>query len=134
MAFQLQPVRGSLHHALREHVAGTGIGALVAGHTLPDDVFIAQQLRFHARADQVDPVAGVELPIDRIDGTGIGAGTALPATVNEFTARKFCNFLFQRLVVVGDHPAFDEGAPVSGYIYTFEFDVFLNMQVLGADQ
>ena len=30
--------------------------------------------------------------------------------------------------------ALDKGAPVPGYIYTLDFDVFLNVQVFGAYQ
>ena len=134
MAFKFQPVAGRLHHAFRFHVARTGVGALVAGHALPDDVLVAQQFLFHARADQVDPVARVELRVNRVDRTGVGAGAALPATVDEFTSGQGCNFLFEFFVVVGDYAALDKGAPVPGYIYTLDFEVFLNVQVLGAYQ
>ena len=120
VALEFEPMRGRLHHAFRINVARAGVGAFVAGDALPDDVLVAQQFFFEAHADQIDPVARVEIRIDGIDGAGIGARTALPAAVDEFAARQRRDLLLHPLVVVGDGARVDERAPVPGDVDAFD--------------
>lgn len=56
---------------------------LMAGNTLPYDVFISKQLLFHSESNQVYPISRVEIWIDRIDSTSIRTRSTLPASVNE---------------------------------------------------
>ena len=91
-----------LHDPFRVNVAGTRIGAFVARYALPDDIFIAQQLGFHAHADQIDPKARVEVRIYRIDRAGVRARPALPASVDILAARKSRDFVLYIFVAVGD--------------------------------
>jgi hypothetical protein len=115
-------------------MARADVGALVAGNALPDDVLVAQQFGFHAHADQVDPVARVEVRVQGVDRAGIGARPALPAAVDVFAPGQHGNLVLERLVVVGDDPALDEGAPVAGNVHALDFELLVNLQVLGADQ
>ncbi len=127
-------MRGRLHHAFRIDVARAGIGAFVAGDALPDDVLVAQQLVLHAQADQVDPVARVEVRVDGVDRAGVGAGAALPAAVDELAARQRRDLLLHLLVVVGDRARIDERAPMPGDVDAFDLQMLVGDQVLRPDQ
>jgi hypothetical protein len=115
-------------------MARADVGALVAGNALPDDVLVAQQFGFHAHADQVDPVARIEIRVELIDRARIGARSALPAAVDVLAAGQRRDFFFQRLVIIRNHPALDERAPVAGNVHPLDFEVLVDFEVFGADQ
>ena len=69
-----------------------------------------------------------------MDRAGVGAGTALPATVNVLAARKGLDLFLQRLVVIADHPGLDKGAPVTRNVDALDFLLFLHVQVFRTDQ
>jgi hypothetical protein len=94
----------------------------------------SQQFGLHAHADQVDPVAWIEVRVELVDGAGVGAGAALPAPVDVLAPRQRGDLIFERLVVVADDPALDKRAPVAGNVDALDFQVFVNLEVFGTDQ
>ena len=104
MSLGFQPMRHGFHHTFRFNISRTYMSAFVTGNTLPDNFFVSKQFLFHAQTGKINPVAWIEVRIDGIDRARVGAGTALPATVDVLPAGKRGNFIFEILVVIVDNP------------------------------
>ena len=87
------------------------MGASMAGDALPDNIFVSQQFLFHSQTDQINPVSGIEIRVDRIHCAGIGTGTALPAPMDKAAPWESGNLGFEILVIVINDSRFNKGAP-----------------------
>jgi hypothetical protein len=69
-----------------------------------------------------------------MDRACVGAGAALPATMNVLTTWQGSNFFLHVFIVVLHHPGLDERAPVSGDINPVHDQLIVRGQVFGANQ